>query len=618
MLRYESIKNDEIKALKSLDMIKEDHIFLELWDFIHEKLNKRIEILEIILPENLKKIFENRREELKLFMSESLTGKINQIVQNNIWSLVKNNTGNFQIVEELFDSLIQSLDSIHDEHKLQKLTENFLKEINFEKNKEMICYDKNLAWGVFSFALFFVRAFKHASNDFQIFLKTFFECHRFFSSVLKDKYLIDSIKSFSKVRKASKYINTSRTKKTSFLDVFSGFLNKESESGEEEIKLTSSSSTSLRIEKMLAGNQDLMFQILDQVKDLEPIDADNLLSYLEKELAFFEVKPRTMHLFACVVNFYSDAFLLREDLISNRWTRFNSFMNTVKSENFDEKIFFDVEKGDQNENENSEDDKKNSVKLGEKQLKKIEKYLKNYCLYKLIEVQFLCLEHSDNLPSYQKDLESSLKIFEYTSVELLTESLNNLNTSINLLKLNSLEKVENILFIFQKILDITEEKNFENEKTLELCDPFFDSIECYFEKIGSEIPREILDKVSKISLDFLTFLVNSKVNIKSKHDGKIFEIYYRFVKPLNRRIKEISEEKEFKNGFLLEIVEYFFNFLLMTQNPNYELSIKILNFLIPQLVFDILKKEEGKKLLNYVNFLYNFQDRKRFQSKQNK
>ena len=50
---YESIKQNQIKALESPDLTKDTDIFPELWEFIHHTKNSRIDILSVILPNKI-------------------------------------------------------------------------------------------------------------------------------------------------------------------------------------------------------------------------------------------------------------------------------------------------------------------------------------------------------------------------------------------------------------------------------------------------------------------------------------------------------------------------------------------------------------------------------------
>lgn len=606
--RYESIRSDEIKALKCLDMTKEDHIFEELWEFIHRKNNSRIESLELMLPDRLKETYIARKPEIKVFISDILTGKINQIVQNNIWFIVNHNIGNFQVIEELFDSLIQSLKSIQDSQKLTKLTKSFLDEIDLEKNKDMICYDKGLAWGIFAFTMFYTKAFKHSVNDFSFFLDAFLKMHKFYSSVLKDQFLIDSINSFSKVRKASKYINASRGKKSSFLDVFSGFLNKESSSGEEEIKLTHSSSTSLRIEKMLDGNSMMVYNLVRQAEEMSKEDINLVISYLERKIVFYDVTPRTMHLFAFIVNIYVEILMSREDVLIESWKRIFEFLTLLKTEEFESKFQLEELENDGVKEEPAEVSP-TKVKRNEKRLKRMDQYLRNYSVFKLVTLQLFSLGQSHLIESFEDDLELSLVIFDNTAIDLLSYALDLFGESVDKLNLGEQEVTvasklyENSLFLLKKFLKICEEKNLENELGELIVGSFYSLVESVIEKLYEIDDIEIFVKSSLSAMEFMTLFANSKVTRATKNDLAMIEIYKTFIEPLEEKIQKFEESKEKANEFLLGISENFFNFLLMTQNPNTAFNARILHMLIFSIDFDCISLEQVQKILDYVRTL---------------
>ena len=77
LISYNSVKNKEIKAPKSTDLLYEDSISREFWNFVHEERNSIGNLVANIMPNDHNDTFGSHQTELKGMCSQILGEKIN-------------------------------------------------------------------------------------------------------------------------------------------------------------------------------------------------------------------------------------------------------------------------------------------------------------------------------------------------------------------------------------------------------------------------------------------------------------------------------------------------------------------------------------------------------------
>lgn len=100
----------------------EDSIDREIWMFVNEKKERRKEVLQLVLPEELYLIYTKYEETIKVHISYLLADRINEIIQSNLFFLIENNQPDLRAIEDLFKSVIHHLRSKTGHAKLSEIT----------------------------------------------------------------------------------------------------------------------------------------------------------------------------------------------------------------------------------------------------------------------------------------------------------------------------------------------------------------------------------------------------------------------------------------------------------------------------------------------------------------
>ena len=530
-------------------MTTEDDIFPELWNFIQTTKNKRINILEEILPERLKPILNTRNREIKAQISKILSDKMNQIVQNNIWFLIQNNIGNFNVMEDLFCSVVDKLKPKKDVQQLQKIIKSLLSEINVEKNYEMVCYNPKLAWGVYAIVELWIQSFDGSFNsNMSRFLNLLLTFHKFFVAVLKEGYIIKSIRSYRSFRTSAKNLGASSSKKGGLFQALTGFLKNESASEEDELKLMHTSSNSLRVRAMFQGRENLVDRVLLKIKEnLDERQSSDILTLLKYKIMVSRLNPRKMQLIIFMLNLFTDVCLNKTSLFVNNWEEITDYLMNPKLGDQLSTFNFDAlssqSGSSQNDEEpapgagnNSNQEDSSSVVSEEDDAfvdkilsprvkistKKRHKLIKNILAHSKFNLIMLMIRQSPELDSfttekqakYKERVLQALQIFDEFSVDILPTIFEWIRSSLEGLLLKNkniqlknekdkaceyrpvaMEFVRSLLNRLQKLL---ESKAVDGEAYDQICHAFLDLVEQYFELV-SLVQTEDLLRLYKVS-----------------------------------------------------------------------------------------------------------------------
>jgi hypothetical protein len=202
---YDSIKQIQIKALKSNDLTYEDHIFREVWDFVILNKKSRKNVLELVLPAKFYSLYQEQLANIKIYISQLLSEKINQIIQNNFFFLIENNYSNIKVVEELYDTVIKQLQSRSNHAKLNKITEHYFQLLKIETNSQGLVRNQMMCWMYLSFCLWFRRVYSYLPEKLHMLVELFRHAYPFFLYVLKDRVVLDSRRHLEIVHISTKY-----------------------------------------------------------------------------------------------------------------------------------------------------------------------------------------------------------------------------------------------------------------------------------------------------------------------------------------------------------------------------------------------------------------------------
>ena len=179
-----------------------------------------------------------------------------------------------------------------------------LKEINVSKNADKVIFQKELAWGVYVYCLMFQKAFKFAPQTIDTFLEIFLRLNKYFSTVLREKFVETCFEECRNIRNACKFINPAKAKKSGFMNALSGFLNKESSSEGEEVLISRTSSSSLRIEAMFCRDIDLINPVIEGCRELNIETLETVCTLVMTKIWNFTFKGNNSHKVHLLIKFY--------------------------------------------------------------------------------------------------------------------------------------------------------------------------------------------------------------------------------------------------------------------------------------------------------------------------
>jgi len=491
---YDQVEKNQLQALRSIDMINEDVITVDLWDFIHSIKKHRVDIISQLCPDDVAKSICVKVGSIKSYISSILKDSINIIVQDNILFLVENNIGNVKIVADLFESIVEKLSDQKDgRQNILRLFQTFESNINFEKNHEFVCYEEKLAWLTFSFALFFEKAFPLISEQLPFFLNTVFKISNFFSIVAKDRTLRRSIARFNQFVRAFKFASKSSEKKTSFIDALSGFLTRDSSSEGEELGMMRANSVLAKIEAMVPNESNFFYNIAKSSAALSNDEFFALIRSVMTEIFNYRIQPRNSHLAAFSLDVLTELIIANPKGVSNHWDSLAAFYFTIFTDKFDN--CFDLP-FDQTDNEEKS--------LFSKRIEKFKSHLNNYSKRCLSRICISMLNNNDSCGStFGTTLQCSLELYKGASVEIITELFGwvlELLNSTDHSKLTSCDIWDKIAMMLKSIIRIFECKNFDLKHTEDIWREFLQTVEGVFTFI-SFINTPLLQKASEVSLN---------------------------------------------------------------------------------------------------------------------
>lgn len=378
---YNSVLENQIKALESPDLTRDTDIFPELWNFIHTTKNSRIDILSTILPTKISEMLQKRQSAVKSYISTILSTKINGIIQDNIWFLVENNIGKFDEIEELIQSIIWGLSgSSEAESSISNLLDAVLKEINIKKNGDKVIFQKELAWGVYSYSIMFQKAFPFAPKTIGTFLDIFLRLNKYYSTVLREDFVEACFQECKSIRNACKFIDPARAKKGGFMNALSGFLSKESSSEGEEVLISRTSSNSLRIEAMFNRDIYIIGPVLEGCKQLSLEQLEEVCLLVMTRIWNFKFTGNNSHLTQILIKFYFELVQSSDQYFTENFTSIVQFLTTIYTDNFEN--IWHLESSDTAPGSPSK------RVVSEKRIRKAKFRINKLCLFKLSQILF--------------------------------------------------------------------------------------------------------------------------------------------------------------------------------------------------------------------------------------
>jgi hypothetical protein len=121
-LRYNSVKDYELKGIKSNDLFDESALTQEVWQNVHSLRETRFDILKLLLPDDLYSVYQSEQELIKSHIFQLLADEINDIIQQNFFFLIENNFGNKPVIDDLFDQVSTQLVKTGKIDRLNELT----------------------------------------------------------------------------------------------------------------------------------------------------------------------------------------------------------------------------------------------------------------------------------------------------------------------------------------------------------------------------------------------------------------------------------------------------------------------------------------------------------------
>ena len=202
---YDSVKQIQIKALKSNDLTYEDNIFRAMWDFVIKNKKNRKNLLELILPPSHYTVYQEQLTNIKVYISLLLSDVINQIIQNNFFFLIENNYSNVKVVEEIYDSVIRQLHSTSNHSKLNKITEHYFQLLKVDTNGHALVRNPVTCWLYLSFCLWFKRVYIYLPGKLDMLIQLLQHAYPFFVFVVKDRVIIENRRQVELVQLSTKY-----------------------------------------------------------------------------------------------------------------------------------------------------------------------------------------------------------------------------------------------------------------------------------------------------------------------------------------------------------------------------------------------------------------------------
>ena len=116
-----------MKALKTNDLAYEENITQTVWESTAVHLKETWDVLSKVLPDLLLGIFTEHKTSIRFSIPTLIKGRINQIVQSNLFLMVDSSYLNFSFVSGLYRSLLpdQPTAGLRSHQSLQKTTVSF-------------------------------------------------------------------------------------------------------------------------------------------------------------------------------------------------------------------------------------------------------------------------------------------------------------------------------------------------------------------------------------------------------------------------------------------------------------------------------------------------------------
>lgn len=92
--------------MKTNDLAYEENINQVTWESAVGHLIGSWDLLDQILPERLATVLKNHQESIKSYIPTLIVGKINQMVQSNLFFMIESSFLNFSFVRDLYRTLL--------------------------------------------------------------------------------------------------------------------------------------------------------------------------------------------------------------------------------------------------------------------------------------------------------------------------------------------------------------------------------------------------------------------------------------------------------------------------------------------------------------------------------